>query len=110
MSIYAAKGVDPRKNWCYRHPDAKLGCAEVEKYIPMPGTPDQPVKPTDDLALKALNKLREDGKISESVYGIKVVAITRLKSLRDKNLIKEDAYARSVMDILGNDPKVILGL
>ena len=105
----ATFNVDPRKNWCFRHPDAKLGCAEVEKYIPMPDT-QQPVQPADDLALKALKKLKEDRTISESVYGTKLVAITRLKKLKDKDLISKDDYAKDLTKILGNDPKVILGL
>ena len=68
------------------------------------------MQPADDLALKALKKLKEDRTISESVYGTKLVAITRLKKLKDKDLISKDDYAKDLTKILGNDPKVILGL
>lgn len=111
--------VDPWKNWCFRHPESKA-CEERKwKYIPMPeGSPHQPPEQppegqghsTEDFGLKALDKLKKDNIISEDIYKIKYIAIIRLKNLKDKDLIDEADYSDDVKKILGNDPKVILGI
>ena len=106
--------VDPVLNWCYRHPEAR-GCKDLPPYIPMPGetVPSSVKEPSgakEDLVQKALQKLIEEGKISEAAYAAKTIAIAKLRNLKDKNLISQEDYVNDTRAILGKDPKDILGL
>lgn len=100
--------VDPHRNWCYRHPDA-AGCKDLPPYIPVPEpiiTPDP-----DPLEFKALDKLKNDGILSQEVYETKLIALKKFKLLKDKGLMPNpDEYDKIVIKILGRPPKDILGV
>lgn len=100
--------VDPRRNWCFRHPDA-VGCDDLPSYVPKPDDPGE--KPIEEpIEFKALDKLKTDGLISSEVYAAKLIALKKFKIMKDKGLMPDqDEYEKIVMKILGRAPRDILG-